>query len=402
MSRTNSGFGAYSRLLRVPGAVALGFWGMVGRFPIAMRPLSCLLLISAVTGTLGDAGVVAAAMVLAQGVASPALGRLADRVGQRRVLLTACAAHATAITLLVVAILLDAPLWLLVTAAAATGGASVSFTSFVRARWTAMVDHGVLRTAFALESVLDETIFLLGPLLVTALAVVHPAAGLVACAVLTTTGSVAVALHRRSEPRPAPTSEPPPRAIGVPGVQVLMVSYAGMGFLLGAVDVTMVAFAREWSVPALGGVFLSLTAVGSLVAGVVFGAVDAKLPPARLLAVTTGVLALGAIPLAFAGSPLVMGFLAVLAGVAIAPALITGSTLLESLAPKGSLSEGFSWLTSAGALGIASGTAVGGQLADGGFQRSAWVAVGGGVLALALSVGGQAALRPRQAETTAQ
>ncbi|MFI9817790.1 MFS transporter [Saccharothrix variisporea] len=367
-----------------------------------MRPLSCLLLIPAVTGTLGDAGVVAAAMVLAQGVASPALGRLADRVGQRRVLLTACAAHAVAIAVLLVAILLDAPLWLLVTAAAATGCASVSFTSFVRARWTALVDHGLLRTAFALESVLDETIFLLGPLLVTALsAAVHPAAGLVACAVLTTTGSVALALHRRSEPAPAPTAERPPRAIGVPGVRVLMVSYAGMGFLLGAVDVTMVAFAREWSVPALGGVFLSLTAVGSLVAGAIFGAVDATLPPDRLLWVTTGVLALGAIPLAFAGSPLVMGFLAVVAGIAIAPALITGSTLLESLAPRGSLSEGFSWLTSAGALGIASGTAVGGQLADAGFQRSAWVAVGGGVLALAVGVAGRAALRPRQPDTTA-
>lgn len=397
----DSGFGAYSRLLREPGAVALGFWGMVGRFPIAMRPISCLLLISAVTGSLGDAGAVAAAMLVAQGLASPALGRLADRVSQRRVLLTACAAHAAAITSLVVAILLGAPLWLLVVAAAATGCASVSFTSFMRARWTKMVDHGLLRTAFALESVLDETIFLLGPLLVTALAGAHPAAGLVACAVLTTAGSVMVALHRKSEPVPAPTAERPPRAIGVPGVRVLMVAYVGMGFQLGAVDVTMVAFAREWSMPALGGVFLSLTAVGSLAAGVVFGAVDAKLPPRRLLTVTTGVLALGAVPLAFAGSPLVMGFLAVVAGIAIAPALITGSTLLESLAPKGSLSEGFSWLTSAGAVGIASGTAVGGRLADAGFARSAWVAVGGGVLALALSVGGRAALRPRQ-ETTAQ
>ncbi|XVV06114.1 MFS transporter [Actinosynnema sp. CA-248983] len=401
MARADSGFGAYSRLLREPGAVALGFWGMVGRFPIAMRPISCLLLISAVTGSLGDAGAVAAAMLVAQGLASPALGRLADRVSQRRVLLTACAAHAVAITSLVTAILLGAPLWLLVVAAAATGCASVSFTSFMRARWTKMVDHGLLRTAFALESVLDETIFLLGPLLVTVLAGAHPAAGLVACAVLTTAGSVVVALHRRSEPVPAPTAERPPRAIGVPGVRVLMVAYAGMGFQLGAVDVTMVAFAREWSMPALGGVFLSLTAVGSLAAGVVFGAVDAKLPPRQLLVVTTGVLALGAIPLAFAGSPLVMGFLAVVAGIAIAPALITGSTLLESLAPRGSLSEGFSWLTSAGAVGIASGTAVGGRLADAGFEQAAWVAVGGGVLALVIGVGGRAALRPRE-QTTAQ
>ncbi|MEU0809676.1 MFS transporter [Streptomyces sp. NPDC005970] len=382
-------------MLRAPGAAALAFWGMVGRFPIAMRSLSCLMLISAVTGSLADAGTVAAAMLVSQGVASPVLGRLADRLSQRRVLLTACLAHGAGMTLLVVSILLEAPLWLLILAAVATGCASVSFTSFMRARWASMADRGLLRTAYALESMLDETIFLLGPLLVTLLATaVHPAAGLIACAVLTTTGSIAVALHRRSEPvsEPAP-GRGPRRAISVAGVRVLMVAYAGMGFLLGAVDVTLIAFAQERSASGLAGVFLSLTAVGSLTAGVVYGAVDWKLSQARLLSITTSALTLGVVPLAFADSPLAMAFLAVVAGVAISPGLIAGSTLLESLAPKGSLSEGFSWLTSAGALGIALGTAVGGRLADpGGFEQAAWAAVGGGLLAMGLSLVGQPAL----------
>ncbi|KAA2253010.1 MFS transporter [Solihabitans fulvus] len=354
------------------------------------------MLVSAVTGSLGNAGTVAAAMLVSQGVASPVLGRLADRLSQRRVLLTACLAHAVGMTLLLVSILLRAPLVVLILAAVVTGCTSVSFSSFMRARWAAMVEHDLLRTAYALESMLDETIFLLGPLLVTLLAAaVHPAAALVACAVLTTTGSIAVALHRRSEPMSEPaTGRGPRRAIAVPGVRVLMAAYAGMGFLLGAVDVTMIAFARAQSAPGLAGVFLSLTAVGSLAAGAVYGAVDWRLSQARLLSITTCLLALGAVPLAFATSSLVMALLAVVAGVAIAPSLIAGSTLLESVAPKGSLSEGFSWLTSAGALGIALGTAVGGRLADlGGFAEAAAVAVGGGLVALALSVAGQSALR---------
>lgn len=433
----NSGFGSYVRLVREPSAATLALWGMVGRFPIAMRSLSCLMLISAVTGSLGDAGVVAAAMLVAQGVASPVLGRLADRVSQRRVLLTACVAHGAGIGLLVVSIMLDAPLWMLVVVAVGSGCAAVSFSSFMRARWAALAARELLRTAYALESMLDETIFLLGPLLVTVLvAAVHPAAGLVACAVLTTAGSVAVALHRPSEPtEPTEPAEPAgpagstgpggqadptgsaeraprpsrgrahERAISVAGVRVLMACYAGMGFLLGAVDVTMIAFARERSAPGLAGVFLSLTAVGSLAAGAVYGAVSWRLPQARLLAVTTGLLALGAVPLAFARSPLVMACLAVVAGVAIAPALIAGSTLLYSLAPKGALSEGFSWLTSAGALGIALGTGVGGRLADlGSSGQAAWAAVGGGVIALGLSVAGQRALRrgPAAAEKAAE
>lgn len=387
---------SYYRLLRFPGATALALWGMVGRFPIAMRSLSCLLLISAVTGSLGDAGLVAAAMLVAQGLASPVLGRLADRHSQRTVLLATCLAHGVAITALLVAILLKAPLWLLLAASVATGCASVSFTSFMRARWAVFADRSLLRAAYALESMLDETIFLLGPLLVTVLAAAaHPAAGLLACAVLTTAGSIAVALHRRSEPAPdrTPGRRPEP-AIAVPGVRVLMAAYAGMGFLIGALDVVMVAFAREQSAAWLGGVLISLTAVGSLTGGAVFGAVDWRWSQARLLAITAGLLTLGTIPLAFAGSTIMMSVLAIVAGGAIAPALIAGSTLLESLAPKGSLSEAFSWLTSAGATGIALGTAAAGWLAESdGFAAAAWAAVGGGIVALAVCLSGQAALR---------
>ncbi|MCX4526284.1 MULTISPECIES: MFS transporter [unclassified Streptomyces] len=365
-----------------------------------MRSVGCLLLISAFTGSMAAAGTVAAAMLISQGVASPVLGRLADRLSQRRVLLTACVAHAVGMTALLVSIVLEAPLWVMVIAAVAAGCTAVSFTSFMRARWATMVDQGLLRAAYAMESMLDDTIFLVGPLLVTVLAsAVHPAAGLVACLVLTTVGSVAVALHRRSEPVSEAASEPTPgrgpeRALGVPGVWVLMIAYAGMGFQFGAVDVTMIAFAQERDTPGLAGVFISLIAVGSLIAGLVYGSANWRLSQARLLSVTTGVLTLGVVPLAFVGSPLLMCFLAVVAGIAISPALIAGSTLLESLAPKSALSEAFSWLTSFGALGIASGTAVGGRLAETGSSAwAAWAGVGGGAVALVLSLAGQSALR---------
>ena len=121
---------------------------------------------------------------------------------------------------------------------------------------------------------------------------------------------------------------------------------------------------------------------------------DWRLPGERLLAATTCLLTLGAVPLAFGDSFLLMGFLAFAAGLAIAPALIAGTTLLESMVPKGALSGAFSWLTSTGSVGIALGTAVGGRLAgQGGFGHAAWSAVGGGLVALGLSVAGQPAMR---------
>jgi MFS family permease len=403
----SSRFGSsYLRLLRVPGARTLAFWGMAGRLPIAMRSISILVLISAVTGSLAEAGAVSAVMLVTQAATGPAVGRLADRYGQRRVLLTACPANALAIGLLLVTILARAPFWLVLVAAIATGGTSVSFGSFLLARWSTLVSGKLQQTAFALESMLEETVFLLGPLLVALLVTaVAPAAGLVACGVFATVGFITIALHRRSEPPIGNTAEAAAagpgrrhrqRVIALPGVQVLMVCYAAMGFLLGAIDVTMVAFAREQGAPGLGGVLLGLTAAGSLTGGAFYGAMDWQLPKARLLAITTCVLALGVVPLAFAPSFAVMALLAVVAGFAIAPALIAGTTLLQSLAPEESLSEAFSWLTSSGSTGIALGTAAAGRLAGlGGFEYAAWMAVAGGGIALGLCIGGQSVLRPR-------
>jgi MFS family permease len=392
--------------MRVPGSQALAIWGMAGRLPIAMRSISILVLISAVTGSLGDAGAVSAVVLVAQGVTRPAVGRLADRHGHRRVLLTACPAHALAITLLLVTILARDPLWLVLAAAIATGCTTVPIGSLMLARWSTLVDGKLQQTAYALESMLEEVVFLLGPLLVSLLvSAVDPAAGLVACGVLTTVGSITIALDRRSEPTvviaaksTAGTQAGPrrQRVIALPGVQVLMACYAGTGLLLGAVDVTMIAFARGQGSPGLAGVLLALTAAGSLTGGAVYGAMDWQLPKARLLAITACVLALGVVPLAFAPSFAVMALLAIVAGFAIAPALIAGTTLLQSLTPEGSLSEAFSWLMSTGSVGIALGTAAAGRLAGlSGFRYAAWMAVAGGVVAFGLSAGGQPVLRMR-------
>ena len=78
----SSRFGSsYLRLMRVPGARTLVVWGMAGRLPIAMRSISILVLISAVTGSLAEAGAVSAVMLVTQGLTCPSVGRLADRYG---------------------------------------------------------------------------------------------------------------------------------------------------------------------------------------------------------------------------------------------------------------------------------------------------------------------------------
>lgn len=117
---------------------------------------------------------------------SPRLGRLVDRYGQRRTLLVSLAVHSAGTLALVISTQLSAPNWILLATAALSGAAALQVGSLVRARWSALVGGSpALEAAFALESTLDELIFVLGPALVTGLALgVAPGAGLLGALVL--------------------------------------------------------------------------------------------------------------------------------------------------------------------------------------------------------------------------
>src|SRR5215218_6732397 len=172
--------------------------GFVARLSISMRALGAVLMVSQLTGSYGLAGAVAAAALLGEAVAAPRLGRLVDRYGQRRALLVGLAVHSAGTLALVISAQVAAPSWVLLATAALSGAAALQVGSLVRARWSALVGGSpALEPAFALESTLDELIFVLGPALVTALALgVAPSAGLLGACSLTTVCSHALALKR--------------------------------------------------------------------------------------------------------------------------------------------------------------------------------------------------------------
>ncbi len=78
----------YLELLRAPGALAFSSAGFVGRMSMSMYGLGTVLLIALLTGRYGEAGTVAAAGSVGYAVLSPVIATRADRLGQRRVLLS--------------------------------------------------------------------------------------------------------------------------------------------------------------------------------------------------------------------------------------------------------------------------------------------------------------------------
>ncbi|MFD4548061.1 MFS transporter [Streptomyces sp. NPDC058466] len=369
MASTVTSRPGYGQLLRTRGAWTFLLPGFAARQPFAMLTISIVLLVQHTTGSYGAAGAVAAATGVSMALFAPFTGRLADRLGQRAVLLPGVLVHALSGLSLTALALSDAPLWALFVAAVPTGASVPQVGPMVRARWGVKL-HGspLMTTAAAFESVTDELTFVFGPLLATALCTaVDPSAGLLTEAGLTLVGGLLFAAQKSTQPTVAPAGHARVQhasALRVPGVRVLIVTFLGIGSVFGGMQVSLAAFSESIGEPGLNGVLYGIFAAGNMLSGIVCGAIAWKVAPQRRLVLGYTALALAASGLWAAHSVITLAGIGLLVGMCIAPALITGYTLVEALVPAGARTEAFTWLTGAVALGQAAAVTIAGQLED--------------------------------------
>jgi MFS family permease len=372
----------------------------VARLPIAMQSLGIVLLVAAARDSYGLAGGVSATFLVAGAAAAPVLGRLVDRLGQARVLLVALAVHTAGIGGLVALVLAGAPAWTLFPAAVLAGGSYAQPGSLVRARWShALAGQPLLPTAFSWESVVDEIVFVLGPVLVTVLATgIAPAVGLLTAYGFTLAGGLALALQRSTEPPPHPVASGVRggSALRQPGVPVLVGAAFGLGSIFGSVEVATVAFTAERGQPAAAGLVLALLAGGSLCAGLWYGTVAWRVPAHRRFVLGVLLLAVATLPLPLAPNVAVLAVLVFVGGFAISPGLIAGFALLDLLVPQRVRTEGLAWFSTGIGVGLAVSSSVTGQVVDAfGGRAALLVTVAAGALSAALVLLGAPWLRPR-------
>jgi len=393
----------YGQLLRTRGAWTFLLPGFAARQPFAMLTISIVLLVQHTTGSYGAAGAAAAVTGVSMALFAPYSGRLADRHGQRAVLIPGVLLHSLSGLTLTALALAQAPLWALFVAAVPTGATVPQVGPMVRARWGVRLQGSpLMTTAAAFESVTDELTFVFGPLLATALCTtVAPAAGLVTEASLTLVGGLLFAAQKSTQPAVAVAGHARVEhssALRVPGVRVLIVAFLGIGAVFGGMQVSLAAFTESIGEPGLNGVLYGVFAAGNMLSGIVCGAVAWKVAPQRRLVAGYGALALVASGLWAAHSVLLLAGLGLLVGMCIAPALITGYTLVDGLVPAGARTEAFTWLTGAVALGQAAAVTVAGQLEDRFWGGAGFlVPAGGTVLAFAtlLALRSRLTTRPR-------
>ena len=357
----------YRRVLSVPGAWPFSLAGLVARMPVSMMTLGIVLLVSATSGSYARAGQVSAAYVVGNAASAVVHGRLADRFGQPPVLLGSVALFTAGTCSMLAAVLDDWPFALTLVLAAVAGAGVPQVGAMVRARWAHLLsDPAERHTAFSLEGVVDEVVFVTGPTLVTFLATsLAPWSGLVTAVVLALVGTLAFAAMRSTAPPAAHVAQARGRGRLPWGLLlVVVVAFLALGSLFGALEVATVAVAREQEHPAFAGVMLAAFSFGSLLAGLVTGAVTVRRAPQVRARAGLLLLALGTVPLpllpGLGGLTLVRGVV----GLTLAPTLVALFSLLEQAVPPGRLTEAIGLVSTGIGAGIAPGAWLGGVVAD--------------------------------------
>lgn len=358
--------GRYSALLQAREVREIFAASWIGRLPIGITGLAILLFVQTSRGSFGEGGAATACYVGGLSLAAPLLGRLIDRYGPRGVLLASVALFPAALCAFVWAIeRLGAPALMLAVLAGATfPPITVCMRTYFRQRFA---DEMQLATAYSLESVLIELIFILGPVLVALfVAYASPATAVYFAAGC---GSVGALLFLRSaavrtwriETRTAPSLLGPLAEPGfAPLIGVVLLFSAAFGFL----EIGATAYATERGSPALAGFLLGLMSVGSALGGLAYGSRSwrfALVPQFSLLLVLMGVglglLSLTSHPLAFAA----VGFAA---GIVMAPVLIVQSMLVAKSVRAEHTAEAFTWSASALLAGVGVGLGAGGLILE--------------------------------------
>ncbi|MCL2489589.1 MAG: MFS transporter [Propionibacteriaceae bacterium] len=386
-----------------------------------MVNVGIVLMISALYGSYGWAGFLAAANGLAWAAGNAVLSRLVDRHGQRAVMVPAVIVTSAGMAAFILAGVVHEPIWVLLIPCVISGATGGSASAMVRARWNHALDNSSqLNAAFALESTLDEVTYMIGPMVATLLATtIHPAAGLIAPIVLGVSGglwffqglqasqppvrilnqggSAVLAVAGQNPPAPAvrsPVTLERDRFVLAFGGMVPVIAVTALfGCTFGAIDIAVVAATTDFGARGMAGVVLAALSLGSALAGLAYGAHAWKVSLARRFVI--GVLAYAVLTALFllAHSVAVLVAFGLFCGMAVAPSLTNANTLVASLVPRHRLTEGLAWIGTSIGVGASIGSSVAGRLIDDyGYVAGFLTAAVGTVAAFLISMLGVRAL----------
>jgi MFS family permease len=392
---------SYRRLFSIAGPLYV-LVAFVGRLPLAMSQMGTLLLVAGETGSYAIGGAAAGALAVANALGAPFAGALADRVGQRPVVLTQSLAGGVALLVLVALTTGGAGPAAVVTAAAVAGAAMPQIGPLARVRWRPMTRHQgehqprLMETAFSYEGAADEASFVLGPALIGVIAVLaSPALAVSVAAVILLGFGTAFAVHHTAALTHAHRPTGPVDGRVVSGAfMVLLGAQLLMGMVFGSVQTGTTALTTAAGQPGLAGIVHATLGVGSVAAGLAVAALPERFTfPTRVLVAASG-LAVLSLPLLVTDTVAQLFGAVLVLGLVIAPYMISVFVLGERAVPRARVGTAMTLLASVTGVGYALGSTLAGRLADVNGHGGAFaVTVGAAVAAAVLAVAAQPVLR---------
>ena len=341
--------------------------GFIARLPISMVGIGVLMYVEAERGSYAIAGAVSGSIAITAAIGGPLSSRLIDKLGQHRVLPIQILIIAISSIALIVLIPSSVPAPYLFIFSIGSGIAYPSIGALVRSRWTALLVSGpILLTAFSIESIIDELIFIVGPTIAATTSVkIHPAAPQVIAIFLLAGGGLWLASMRSSEP-PINTqpSKPGKPVILQNGLIYLWGVHIASGVFFGAVETSIIAYTKIAGKPIYGGIVIALWSFGSLIGGVVYGGMHFKSPLHKQLIVVSFLLVPATAAMVFVDSIFMLALLTIAAGIGVSPLLIASAAITQRRSPIGRTTEAIASMYAGIGLGAAFALAMAGWLID--------------------------------------
>jgi MFS family permease len=378
---------AYRALWRTRGVAGLLASALLARLPVMATMVPVSFLAKDAAGSFGWAGVVAGAYSVGMAVGGPVWSRLADRRGGRGVLIGTGMAWSVAMAGLAV---LPSDLFRLMPVVSALGGAVVPpVTATLRAAWPRLVQGPRLRAVYALDATAQETLFAVGPMLGALIVTfASPRLGVLVAAVA---AGASIWWFGLRQPPAVPHDEATGARLTAPQLLwhrhrlPLILAFALCVTSFASVSLGIVAFADEHGNRLIAGVLETVWAVGSMVGGVIAGALPGRREShvwRRVLLISLGMLLCG-----FATwSPASLGVGLLLSGCVLAPTVGALYERLGALTPDSVRTEVFGWMGSAAMVGAAAGSAVSGAVVEAFGVRYVWMMAAGLTLLGALAL----------------
>ena len=361
-------FANYREIFEIAGALRFSIAGFVARIHLSMDRLALLFIVVHKTGSYGLAGLMVATASIVITIAQPFWARAADFYGQGRILYLNTILRFISFTILILLVQFDFPIWTWFVSIVIAESNTINAGSLVRRRWVHILPNPKLKTtAYSFESLVDEIIFVFGPLLATFLATnVSPVSCLIASMAFVIIGQPALAKLRDSEPKVEKVKKDL-NALNIikrKSAQAIILPVFFVGGYFGSVGIVVVAFANKAGTPEISGLLLAVWALGSATSALINGVVGIDFSPAKIFIYSLIFMFIMSLGLFFTNSPLTLGIALFLNGLGISPLLVNAFATMEQEVSQEELTEAMTWVITGTPTGGAIGSAIAGQVID--------------------------------------